>query len=195
MNSRPSGSSAHILAFRGSDDCPTVAAPSIAGSRASLTTIMMGLVHYATIDPHDLRLEIQRVEYDHLGWADQLDLEGVDDLFTIPIRNGVWTCGILSMPPAERVLRPRPIGWLHAGGRTSRLLNNPRSNSSRLIATNTSMPIPQAHQTFMAKKTAEQEWVERLKALADQTRLRMVRVLIDGSKSVGELAESLEISP
>ena len=57
------------------------------------------------------------------------------------------------------------------------------------------MPIPQAHQTFMAKKTAEQEWVETLKALADQTRLRMVRVLIDGSKSVGELAESLEISP
>jgi DNA-binding transcriptional ArsR family regulator len=47
----------------------------------------------------------------------------------------------------------------------------------------------------MAKKTAEQEWVETLKALADQTRLRMVRVLIDGSKSVGELAESLEISP
>jgi DNA-binding transcriptional ArsR family regulator len=47
----------------------------------------------------------------------------------------------------------------------------------------------------MAKKTVEQEWVETLKALADQTRLRMVRVLIDGSKSVGELAESLEISP
>ena len=47
----------------------------------------------------------------------------------------------------------------------------------------------------MAKKAAEQEWVETLKALADQTRLRMVRVLIDGSKSVGELAESLEISP
>ena len=57
------------------------------------------------------------------------------------------------------------------------------------------MRIPQAHQISMAKKTAEQEWVETLKALADQTRLRMVRVLIDGSKSVGELAESLEISP
>jgi DNA-binding transcriptional ArsR family regulator len=47
----------------------------------------------------------------------------------------------------------------------------------------------------MAKKTAEQKWVEILKALADQTRLRMVRVLIVGSKSVGELAESLAISP
>jgi DNA-binding transcriptional ArsR family regulator len=47
----------------------------------------------------------------------------------------------------------------------------------------------------VAKKTAEQKWVETLKALADQTRLRMVRVLINGSKSVGELAESLAISP
>ena len=47
----------------------------------------------------------------------------------------------------------------------------------------------------MAKKTAEQKWVETLKALADHTRLRMVRVLIHGSKSVGELAESLAISP
>ena len=54
---------------------------------------------------------------------------------------------------------------------------------------------PQAQQISMVKKTAEQEWVETLKALADQTRLRMVRVLINGSKSVGELAESLEISP
>jgi hypothetical protein len=73
-------------------------------------------VHYATIDLRDLRLEIERVEYDHLAWADQLDVEGVDDLFTIPIRNGVWTCGILSMPPAERVLRPRPLDWLNADG-------------------------------------------------------------------------------
>lgn len=47
----------------------------------------------------------------------------------------------------------------------------------------------------MAAKTAEQEWIETLKALADHTRLRMVRVLIDGPKSVGELAGSLGISP
>jgi hypothetical protein len=76
-------------------------------------------VHYATIDLRDLQLQIQRVEYDHLAWVDQLDVEGVDDLFTIPIRNGVWTCGILSMPPTERVLRPRSLGWLDAGGRAS----------------------------------------------------------------------------
>lgn len=72
-------------------------------------------VHYATVDLVEGRvgqLEIQRVEYDHLAWAEQLDREGVDDLFTIPLRNGVWTCGILSMPTTERVLRPRPTGWL-----------------------------------------------------------------------------------
>jgi hypothetical protein len=40
-----------------------------------------------------------------------------------------------------------------------------------------------------------QKWVETLKALADHTRFPMVRVLIDGSKSVGELTESLAISP
>jgi hypothetical protein len=73
-------------------------------------------VHYATVD---LRsgvpvLNIERVEYDHLAWADQLDREGVDDVFTIPVRNGVWTCGLLSMPATERVLRPRPNGWLTA---------------------------------------------------------------------------------
>ncbi|MDB6138904.1 MAG: metallophosphoesterase [Verrucomicrobiaceae bacterium] len=74
-------------------------------------------VHYATVE---LRpngppvLNIERVEYDHLAWADQLDREGVDDVFTIPVRNGVWTCGLLSMPPVERILRPRPPGWLAA---------------------------------------------------------------------------------
>ena len=36
---------------------------------------------------------------------------------------------------------------------------------------------------------------QRLKALTDQTRLRIVRVFIDGSKSVASLAESLKISP
>jgi hypothetical protein len=74
-------------------------------------------VHYATVElrsgePH--RLSIERVEYDHLAFAEQLDREGVDDAFTIPIRNGVWTCGLLSMPATERVLRPRPSGWLNA---------------------------------------------------------------------------------
>jgi len=74
-------------------------------------------VHYATVALQDGlvgALNIERVEYDHLAWADQLDREGVDDVFTIPLRNGVWTCGIMSMPSVERVLRPRPVGWLSA---------------------------------------------------------------------------------
>ncbi len=73
-------------------------------------------VHYASIDlttPTPV-MNIERVEYDHLAWADQLDREGVDDVFTIPVRNGVWTCGLLSMPSTERVLRARPNGWLQA---------------------------------------------------------------------------------
>lgn len=78
-------------------------------------------VHYATLslspEPGGApELNIERVEYDHLAWADQLDAEGVDDVFTIPVRNGVWTCGLLSMPATERVLRPRPLGWLQALG-------------------------------------------------------------------------------
>lgn len=72
-------------------------------------------VHYGTVELHENdapALNIERVEYDHLAWATQLDQEGVDDMFTIPLRNGVWTCGLLSMPATERVLRPRPVGWL-----------------------------------------------------------------------------------
>ena len=74
-------------------------------------------VHYVTVTlgaSLGFEVQIERVEYDHLGWADQLDRENVDDVFTIPIRNGVWTCGLLSMPSTERVLRPRPVGWLAA---------------------------------------------------------------------------------
>ena len=73
-------------------------------------------VHYAILDYSSARwsAEIQRVEYEHLAWADQLDGEGVDDLFTIPLRNGVWTCGLLSMPAAERVLRPRSLARVEA---------------------------------------------------------------------------------
>lgn len=71
-------------------------------------------VHYLTVDLSAAApmAKIERVEYDHIAWADQLDREGVDDVFTIPVRNGVWTCGLNSMPATERVLRPRPNGWL-----------------------------------------------------------------------------------
>ena len=74
-------------------------------------------VHYASLvweEGGGWRPVIERVPYDHLAWADRLRAEGVDDVFTIPLRNGVWTCGVASLPPVERVLRPRPPGWLAA---------------------------------------------------------------------------------
>jgi len=100
---------------------------SVAGGRFALNCGACGkpdhdhdpAVHYASIDLAEQagsRVMIERVEYEHLGWADRLYREGVDDVFTIPIRNGVWTCGLMSMPATERLLRPRPPGWLAATG-------------------------------------------------------------------------------
>ncbi|MBE7210648.1 MAG: metallophosphoesterase family protein [Gluconacetobacter diazotrophicus] len=63
-------------------------------------------VHYATVelraDAAPPRVRIERVEYDHAAWADQLDAEGVDEVFTVSLRDGIWRCGLLSLPPAER---------------------------------------------------------------------------------------------
>ena len=62
-------------------------------------------VHYAEVA---LRAEgspsvrIARVEYDHTAWADQLDAEGVDEVFTASLRDGIWRCGLLSLPATER---------------------------------------------------------------------------------------------
>ncbi len=47
----------------------------------------------------------------------------------------------------------------------------------------------------MKKKPDEREWVDLLKALADGTRLKIVRTLLDGPKSVGDLAEAVDASP
>lgn len=62
-------------------------------------------VHYAILEPDPSApwtISIQRVEYDHLGWADQLNHEGVDPIFTQPLRDGRWTTGLKSLPAAER---------------------------------------------------------------------------------------------
>ncbi len=72
-------------------------------------------VHYASIEIQNGRFaaaNIERVEYDHLTYADQLYNEGVDDVFSTPVRNGVWTCGLRSAPPPERVMRARQIAPL-----------------------------------------------------------------------------------
>jgi predicted phosphodiesterase len=61
-------------------------------------------VHYAvlnaTINPW--QISIRRVEYDCRAWAEQLDREGVDAIFTEPLRTGWWTTGVKSLPGFER---------------------------------------------------------------------------------------------
>lgn len=65
-------------------------------------------VHFAVVErtasdpamPFTVRIE--RVEYDHRAWADQLTAEGVDAMFTGPLRDGRWTVGRASLPPVER---------------------------------------------------------------------------------------------
>jgi diadenosine tetraphosphatase ApaH/serine/threonine PP2A family protein phosphatase len=53
-------------------------------------------VHYALLRPDSgtYRIEIRRVEYDHVAWAAQLAREGVDPVFVTPIRTGTWTFGV-----------------------------------------------------------------------------------------------------
>ena len=62
-------------------------------------------VHYATLPLRAGTVpqpRIERVTYDHAAWANQLDAEGVDDVFTASLRDGIWRCGLLSLPSAER---------------------------------------------------------------------------------------------
>ena len=69
-------------------------------------------VHYALIDlatEGEARLEIRRVEYDHRGWARTMEAAGIPEVFVEPIRTGIWTTGVASLPPAER------SRWLRAG--------------------------------------------------------------------------------
>jgi len=66
-------------------------------------------VHYALLhlDGAAIRAEIRRVAYDHQAWADQLASEGVEPIFTEPLRDGWWTVGRNSLPQWERDERPR----------------------------------------------------------------------------------------
>jgi len=62
-------------------------------------------VHYALIAlaaGEEPRLEIRRVSYDHERWARAMEAAGVAPIFVAPIRTGVWTTGVASLPPAER---------------------------------------------------------------------------------------------
>ena len=71
-------------------------------------------VHYATVrlgPGEHIDVEIRRVEYDHESWAGQLDAEGVPPIFVEPLRTGVWTTGVASLPEAERSVDVRGRGW------------------------------------------------------------------------------------
>jgi diadenosine tetraphosphatase ApaH/serine/threonine PP2A family protein phosphatase len=62
-------------------------------------------VHYALIDlprDQDPTIEIRRVGYDHEAFARRCEALGIADVFVSPLRTGVWTVGVASLPPGER---------------------------------------------------------------------------------------------
>ncbi|MGC4092956.1 MAG: metallophosphoesterase family protein [Polyangiaceae bacterium] len=63
-------------------------------------------VHYALIDmpsPNQpASIEIRRVEYDHEAWARRMEAAQIAPIFVEPVRTGVWTSGVSSLPLAER---------------------------------------------------------------------------------------------
>ncbi len=66
-------------------------------------------VHYAMITLAKAgapALEIRRVEYGHEAFAKKMESLGIADVFVSPLRTGVWTTGLASLPPSERA---RPL--------------------------------------------------------------------------------------
>jgi diadenosine tetraphosphatase ApaH/serine/threonine PP2A family protein phosphatase len=76
-------------------------------------------VHYALIDlpaKGEADIEIRRVSYDHEGWARTMEGEGISSVFIEPVRTGVWTTGVASLPASERfrwlrTARKRKANW------------------------------------------------------------------------------------
>lgn len=62
-------------------------------------------VHYALLETRSDHLEasIRSVYYEHEAWADQLEREGVEEVFVEPLRTGRWTCGVESLPREEKM--------------------------------------------------------------------------------------------
>src|SRR5262249_19875772 len=68
-------------------------------------------VHYALIDlpaSGEAAIDIRRVSYDHEDWARTMEAWGIAPIFVEPVRTGVWTTGVASLPPSER------FRWLRA---------------------------------------------------------------------------------
>lgn len=61
-------------------------------------------VHYAVIDlPEGApSIEIRRVSYDHEAWAREMEAAQIAPVFVEPIRTGIWTTGVASLPVGER---------------------------------------------------------------------------------------------
>lgn len=62
-------------------------------------------VHYAMVTVEKASVQevtIQRVEYEYHNWADTLECEGIDPVFIEPLRTGIWTSGLTSLPTVER---------------------------------------------------------------------------------------------
>ena len=61
-------------------------------------------VHYALIDlaAAEPSIEIRRVTYDHESWAREMEAAGIAPIFVEPVRTGIWTTGVASLPPSER---------------------------------------------------------------------------------------------
>ena len=77
-------------------NCGTVGKPDNDGDPA---------VHYAFLSTparEPWSATIRRVPYDHRTWAAQLEREGVDPIFTEPLRTGWWTTGVKSLPAFEK---------------------------------------------------------------------------------------------
>jgi diadenosine tetraphosphatase ApaH/serine/threonine PP2A family protein phosphatase len=60
-------------------------------------------VHYAIVTTEGgFAATIRRIPYAHTSFATQLEEEGVEDIFVSPLRTGIWTCGVKSLPVAEQ---------------------------------------------------------------------------------------------
>jgi hypothetical protein len=87
----------HLAGGRFALNCGVVGKPDHDGDPA---------VHYALIElgaaAERPTIEIRRVEYEHEAWARAMEEAGIQPVFVAPVRTGVWTTGVASLPLAER---------------------------------------------------------------------------------------------
>jgi diadenosine tetraphosphatase ApaH/serine/threonine PP2A family protein phosphatase len=86
----------HLRGGRFAVNCGVVGKPDHDGDPA---------VHYARIELAEgapPNIEIRRVSYDHEEWARRMEAAGIAAVFVEPVRTGVWTTGVASLPVGER---------------------------------------------------------------------------------------------